>query len=152
MTSHWNAEICLWPFQLRSIANSPRDLNLDCWETRIPWTKTYRYCLRANFESNDSYEPSPSCWKTCGLPDATVSSHGFITSIRTRNDCPGSFEISAWILLTTAKKPNYFCCWAPSAMAFNERKCSIILRTCFNITIIFRIYDYLLEASGFLKR
>ena len=40
-----------------SIRNSPRDLNLGCWEARIPWTKTYRRCLRANFESNDSYEP-----------------------------------------------------------------------------------------------
>ena len=113
MTSHWNAEICLWPFQLRSIANSLRDLNLDCWETKIPWTKTYRYYLRANFESNDSYEPSPSCWKTCGLPDATVSSHYIHKNAQ-------SSEISTWILLTTAKKPNYFCCWAPSAMAFNE--------------------------------
>jgi len=37
--------------------HSPRDLNLSYWEIRIPWTKTYHRCLRANFESNDSYEP-----------------------------------------------------------------------------------------------
>jgi len=29
-----------------------RDLNLGCWED-----KTYRHCLRVNFELNDSYEP-----------------------------------------------------------------------------------------------
>jgi len=36
--------------------SSPRDLNLGYWEA-IPWTKIYRRCLRANFESNDSYKP-----------------------------------------------------------------------------------------------
>ena len=27
MTSHWDAETCLWPFQLRSLYSSLRDLN-----------------------------------------------------------------------------------------------------------------------------
>ena len=40
----------------------------------------------------------PSCWKTYGLPDAIVSIHDFTTSIRTRNDCRESSEISAWTL------------------------------------------------------
>ena len=57
MTSHWDAETCLWPFQLRSIRSSSRDLNLGCWEARILWTKTYWRYLRVNFESNDLYEP-----------------------------------------------------------------------------------------------
>ena len=35
MTSHWDAETCLWPFQLRSIHSSPRDLNLGCWVIRM---------------------------------------------------------------------------------------------------------------------
>ena len=55
MTSHWDAETYLWPFQLRSIRSM--DLNLDCWEARIPRPKPYQHCPRANFESNDSYEP-----------------------------------------------------------------------------------------------
>ena len=86
---------------LHSIRSSPRDLNLSCWEVRFPCTKTYQCCLRANFESNDSHEPTPSCWKTYGLPDATISTASLHPS--ERNDCPRSSEISAWALSTTAE-------------------------------------------------
>ena len=41
---------CLWSFQLRSIHSSPRDLNLNCWEARIPWPKHIDVVWRANFE------------------------------------------------------------------------------------------------------
>jgi len=54
--SHWNVETCLCPFQLHCIRSSPRHLSLDCWETRIRWTKIHRRYLRASFESSDSYE------------------------------------------------------------------------------------------------
>jgi len=75
---------CLWFFQIRSIHSNPRDLNLNCWEARIFGPKhIYIY------------------WKTCDLPD--VSIHIFTTSIRTRNVCPESSEMSTWALPTTAE-------------------------------------------------
>jgi len=69
----------VWLFQLRSIHSNPRDLNLDCWKARIPWTKTYQCCQF--WIKWLVWASALFCWKTYGLPDATVSIYGFITSI-----------------------------------------------------------------------
>jgi len=84
-----------------TLHSNPKDLNLGCWEARIPWTKTYWRCLRTNFDLN--YEPMHRPAKKHMIFRTTVSIYGFITSIRTRNDCPRSFEISAWALSMTVR-------------------------------------------------
>jgi len=78
MTLHWDAETCLWLFQRSSL----RDLNLGCW-ARIPWTKTYRLFESQLWIKWLVWAGSSSCWKIYGPSDATVSIHGFTTSIST---------------------------------------------------------------------
>ena len=99
MTSHWDAETCLWLFQLRSIRSNPRDLNLGCWEE---WEsrRTTRLVLAASeniyriFNVYDLYRKSSSAFgRIVGLLTLTIDANF-------RNDCPGSSEISTWALLT----------------------------------------------------
>jgi len=80
------------------VRSNPRDLNLGCWEDRIPWIKTYRRCLRANFESNDSYEPvhrSTEKYMTFRTPQFHPSLHPS-KRVMIARAMIGSSEISAF--------------------------------------------------------
>jgi len=83
-TSQMPRLVC--PFQVRSICSSSKNLNLGCWEARIPWTKhiDWESFLKT---SNDSYELIHPDEKSYSLSDVTVSIHG-TTSIRMRRVLP----------------------------------------------------------------
>jgi len=100
MTLHWDAETCLWPFQLRSICSSPRDLNLDCWEIRMGAEQ-----LGLSWQHQRASVVFLMC--TIYIEDSLRQFDALLARLHQQSmlifatDCPGSSEINAWALSTT---------------------------------------------------
>jgi len=110
MTSHWDAETCLWPFQLRSLYSSLKDLNGLLGGQN--GSRDEQFGL--SWQSQRASVVSLMCTICIEGPpwqfDARMLDVSLIPTIDAnfRNDYPGSSEISAWALSTGILAVRFF--------------------------------------------